>query len=143
MRILLRKLIKQLLLPLRNHGMLILKDKMVTSDHDFLTLDGRINAMCHNILDLRMKLLMNQITLHCLLDNSLSHRVREMLLETCRNTKQLIRRLSIEGYNIHNGRLCLRQGSCLIKHDRVCLSHRLKILTALHGDIVCTCLAYR
>ena len=143
MRILLRKFLKKLLFILRHLCILILKYEMMAADDDLPALQCRINAVGDNIFYLWMKLLMNQITFYCLIDNRLCHGMRKMLFQTGCDPEKLIGWLSVKGNHVHYGRLRLCQCSGFVKYYRICLCHCLQKFSALNRNIICTCLADR
>ena len=123
MGILLRQALEQFLRTLRKGSSLILKYKMIASNHGFPAVDRGGNTMCHHILHLGMHFLMIQTFFPGCLNNRFCHGMWEMLLHAGCNPKKLIRAVPVKGNHFCHGRLCLGQCAGLIKDDCISLSH--------------------
>ena len=137
-RILLRQCIEFFLLRRVNRACLIFKYKMVAANHNLLPFYGRCNAVCNDIFHLGMGFFVLQTFFCRRRNNRLCHRMREMLLQTGRQTQQLVFLLVAEGVNPANRRLCLCQCACFIEYDGICFRNCFQIFAALYGDMIRT-----
>ena len=110
---------------------LVLKHKVCRADNRAAPLDGRSDAVRHNILDGGMALAVLEPALAGGVDDGARHRMREMLLQAGRKAQDLVLAPAIGGECAGKTRLRLGQRAGLIKHNGVGLGKRLKVLGAL------------
>ena len=99
--------------------------------------------MGYDIFHFGMQFFMYQLLAGCFPHHCLCHGMREMLLQAGGDPKKFICGLSVKGYHIRHGGLCLGQSSGLIKYDGSGIGHSLQVFAALHRDLVGACLADR
>ena len=121
----LRQLVEQLLSALRNLCLLILKYEMVAADDDLLAFQSGRDSMRYNIFHFGMQFFMYQLLAGCFPHHCLCHGMREMLLQAGGDPKQFLCWLSVKGYHIRHGRLCLGQCSGLVKYNGGGICHSL------------------
>ena len=143
MRILGRQCIESGLLTRRDHAALVLKDKVCAPDDDLMPIDGTGYAMRDDVFHTGMILRVGQSAPLCLLDHSVCHGVRVMLLQTSRQTEHILCGMTAERYDVHHGRIGIGERTRFVEHDRIRLCRRFKKPTALYGDVVCTAFPHR
>ena len=131
-----RKRVEHSLLPFRDSDMLILKDKVGTADNDPLALHSTGNAVRHQILHLRVHLLVVQSPIPCRLHHGVGHGVGEVLLQAGSKAQHLRRTAAAKGNHPIHHRRGMGQGAGLIKDDGIRLCHPLKELAALDGHVI-------
>ena len=141
-RVLLRKGFKLLLLSLRNHCLLILKDEVVAADPDLLTVDHAGNTVCHDVLHLGVPLLVGKALLLCLLHHGVGNAVGEVLLQAGGKPQHLLRIVPAKGDNLPDLRAGLGQGAGLVKDDGLRVRKVLHEPAALDADVMLLCLPH-
>ena len=110
---------------------LVLKHKVRGTDDGTTSLNGRSDAVRHNILDSSVTLAVLEPALARRIDHGTRHRMREMLLQAGGKAQNLVLAPAIGGEHAGKTRLCLGERAGLIKHNGVGLGKRLKVLGAL------------
>ena len=113
---------------------LILEYKVRGTDDGATLLNGRGNAVRHNILDSSVTLAVLEPALACRIDHGTRHRMRKMLLQAGGKAQDLVLAPAVGRQHASQARLRLGQRAGLIKHDGVGLGKRLKVLRALDHD---------
>ena len=121
---------------------LILEYKVCRADDGATTLDGRSDAVRHNILDSSVTLAVLEPALARRIDHGACHRMRKMLLQASGKAQDLVLAPAIGGKHAGKTRLCLGERAGLIKHNGVGLGKRLKVLRALHHHPHLGCIAH-
>ena len=104
------------------------------TDDGATPLDGRSDAVRHDVLDGGMALAVLEPALTGSVNHGARHRMREMLLQAGRKAQDLVLTPAIGGEHAGKTRLCLGERAGLIKHNGVGLGKRLKVLGALDHD---------
>ena len=110
---------------------LILKYKVRGTDDGATPLNGRGNAVRHDVLDRGMAFAVLEPALAGGVDHGTRHRMREMLLQACGKAQNLVLTPAIGREHASQARLRLGERAGLIKHNGVGLGKRLKVLRAL------------
>ena len=113
---------------------LILKHKVCGTDDGAPPLDGRSDAVRHDVLDGGMALAVLEPALASSVDHGTRHRMREMFLQASGKAQDLVLAPAIGGEHTGKTRLRLGKRAGLIKHNGVSLGKRLKVLRALDHD---------
>ena len=113
---------------------LVLKHKVRRTDDCATPLDGRSDAVRHDVLDRGMALAVLEPALTGSVDHGTRHRMRKMLLQAGRKAQNLVLAPAIGGEHAGKTRLRLGKRASLIKHNGVGLGKRLKVLRALDHD---------
>ena len=113
---------------------LVLKYKVRRTDNGATPLDGRSDAVRHDVLDRGMALAVLKPAFAGGVDHGTRHRMREMLLQASGKTQDLVLAPAIGGEHASQARLRLGKRASLIKHNGVGLGKRLKVLRALDHD---------
>lgn len=101
------------------------------TDDGTTPLDGRSDAVRHNVLDGGVALAVLESTLTRSIDHGACYRMREMLLQTSGKAQDLVLAPAIGGEYAGKTRLRLGERAGLIKHNGVGLGKRLKVLRTL------------
>ena len=136
MRILRRKRIHSVLFRRIHAALLVLKDKMIASDHRTLAADLAGNAVRHHIFYLCMHLLMPDAALLCFRHHRIRNGMRKMLFQAGCDLQCLFLTLAVEGFNMNHRRCRMRQSSCFVENNRIRLCHSLQKLAALDGNVI-------
>ena len=128
--------------PDRNRTLLIFKYKMMASDDRFFSIYHwrkfhglqyiqLWNAFLHESRPRSFR------SIH----NSFCHGMWKMFFQTCSNSEKILCFESPLNETTSTTVGCrLRQCSCLIKHNRICLCNCFQIFSTLHGNMMCICL---
>ena len=143
MRILRRERAELLFLAFGYAAALVLKDEMRAADYGLLTLDHAGDAVRHDVLHLRMVLLMRQAAPLGLLHDRVCDGMRIVLLKAGRETQHLALFPAAEGHDLRDCRSSVGQGSGLVENYRVRCGNSLKEAPALDGNIMSAALAHR
>ena len=98
---------------------------MIAANDDLLAFQSGRDSMSYNIFHFGMQFFMYQLLAGCFPHHCLRHGMREMLLQAGGDPKKFICGLSVKGYHIRHGGLCLGQCSGLIKYDGSGICHSL------------------
>ena len=118
---------------------------MVASNHDAFFAHIGSDTVRYDVIHSRVHLFMYQMTFFRFLYDRICHRVRKMLFQAGCDTKQFFLLHAVERYHIGYNRLCLGQGSGLVKYDRLRFGNSLQKLAALDRNVMlaCSCIADR
>ena len=118
MRVFFREAFKLFLIFLRNSTFFIIENKMCTAYKDTFSLYTGRNPMSYNILHFRVHFLMFKSCFFCRRYYCLRHRVRKMLFQTGRYTKQFIFTCFTKWNNHFHGRHSFCKRACFVQYDR-------------------------
>ena len=113
---------------------LVLEYKVRGTDDGATSLDGRGNAVCHDVLDRSVTLAVLEPALACRIDHGARYRVGKMLLQASGKAQNLVLAPAVGREHAGKTRLRLGKRPGLIKHNGVGLGKRLKVLCALDHD---------
>ena len=124
------------LFPCRDGAALVLKNEVGAADDHPRAAHPAGNAVRHDILHLGVHLFVGDAPLLGGADDSVCHRMGEMLFQTGSKLQYLLLPAAGEGHHLHHLRSGVGEGAGLIEHDGVCLCQRFQILAALYSDVV-------
>ena len=113
---------------------LVFKHKVRRADNRSTSLNGRGNAVRHDVLDGGMALAMLEPALARCVDDGARHRMRKMLLQAGGKAQNLVLAPAVGREHAGQARLGLGERAGLVKDDGVSLGKRLKVLSALDHD---------
>ena len=119
--------------------MFIFKHKMLAADNRTFSMQRGCNAMCNDILHFCVFFFVMQVLFRSTLYNGSCDAVRKMLFQTSCCFQHFRFCICSKRNDLFQNGFCIGQCTSLIKDNRICLSKRFEILSALDGNITVRC----